>query len=77
MDDTRPVDGSSKMPDAHMDPIGPFEFGSALDFSAEYAAGFLMEVADESPEECFRRVESRARNTFDIGVKLSIRDEYG
>ena len=59
-----PVDGSSKMPDGHMDAIAPFDFGKLRDFSTGYVAGYLAEVADESAEECLPRADARARDSF-------------
>jgi len=64
-----PVDGSSKMPDGHMDAIAPFDFGKLRDFSASYAAGYLMEVADEDAETCRPRAENRVRNSFEEDLK--------
>lgn len=59
-----PVDGSSKMPDAHMDAIAPFDFDKMRDFSTSYVAGYLAEVADESAEACLPRADERARDPF-------------
>ena len=59
-----PVDASSKMPDNHMDAIAPFDFAKMRDFSTVYVAGFLAEVADESPQTCLPRAEDRARDDF-------------
>ena len=36
-----PVDGSSKMPDAHMDAIEPFDYSDLKPFSTAYLPGFL------------------------------------
>ena len=59
-----PVDGSSKMPDAHMDAIAPFDFGKMRDFSAGYLAGYLAEVPDETAEACLPRADKRVRDDF-------------
>ncbi len=64
-----PINGSSKMPDGHMDAIAPFDFNKMKDFSASYAAGYLMEVADESAEECRPRAEKRAVTSFEEDLK--------
>lgn len=65
-----PVDGSSRMPDAHMDAIAPFGLQDARPFSAGYAAGFLMEVPDESASGCETRSEARARHTFEAQLAV-------
>lgn len=70
-----PVDGSSKMPDGHMDAIAPFSFDKMQDFSASYAAGYLMEVADEDVNACEPRAEQRARTSFEQDLKADARKE--
>ena len=70
-----PVDGSSKMPDGHMDAISPFNFGQMKAFSAEYVAGFLMEVADEDAQTCQPRAEQRAVNSFESDLREDARRE--
>ncbi len=70
-----PVNGSSKMPDGHMDAISPFEFDQLRDFSASYAAGYLMEVADEDKEECGPRAVDRAVRSFSDDLKADARRE--
>ena len=67
-----PVDGSSKMPDAHMDAIAPFDFDNMRDFSTSYIAGYLTEVADESAQACLPRAEQRARNSLKNGLKEDV-----
>ena len=58
-----PVDGASKMPDAYMDAIEPFDYGGLEPFSLSYLPGFLADKYDVPAEECAPRVESRCRNT--------------
>ena len=70
-----PVDGSSKMPDGHMDAIAPFDFDQMRDFSASYAAGYLMEVADEGAEVCRPRAEQRAVRSFKDDLEADARRE--
>ncbi len=72
-----PVDGSSKMPDGHMDAISPFDFGKLRDFQASYAAGYLMEVADEDAQTCLPRAEGRARRSFEDDLKADAARERG
>lgn len=70
-----PVDGSSKMPDAHMDAIAPFSFDQMRDFSTSYIAGYLTEVPDESAEECMSRARNRAVNTFESDLSDDAKSE--
>ena len=54
-----PVDGSSKMPDAHMDSIEPFEYGELKPFALGYLPGFLADKYDEDAETCSKRANER------------------
>ncbi len=58
-----PVDGSRKMPDAHMDAIEPFDYSELKPFSAAYMPGFLAERYDVDVDECEERAKLRANNT--------------
>jgi len=60
-----PVDGSSKMPDTHMDAIEPFHYDKLTEFNAAYLAGYLAEISDEDEEECLDRAKTRCVNTFE------------
>jgi len=54
-----PVDGSSKMPDAHMDSIEPFDYGELKPFSTAYLPGFFADKYDEDAETCSKRANER------------------
>ena len=54
-----PVDGSSKMPDAHMDSIEPFDYSGLKPFSTAYLPGFLADKYDEDTETCAKRANER------------------
>lgn len=58
-----PVDASSKMPDAHMDAIEPYDYSELKPFSTAYLPGFLADKYDVEAEECSQRADERARNT--------------
>lgn len=58
-----PVDASSKMPDAHMDAIEPFDYSELKPFSAAYLPGFLADKYDVSVEDSSLRADERAQNT--------------
>ena len=70
-----PIDGSSKMPDAHMDAIAPFDLSAMRTFSTVYAAGYLMEVADESADACRPRAEKLARTSFEQDMDNDVIDQ--
>lgn len=54
-----PVDGSSKMPDAHMDAIEPFDYKELKPFSISYLPGYLAEKYDVSQQESEERAHKR------------------
>ena len=70
-----PIDGSSKMPDAHMDAIAPFDFSAMREFSTAYAAGYLMEVADESADTCRPHAEKLAKTSFQHDMENDVTDQ--
>jgi len=54
-----PVDGSSKMPDAHMDAIEPFNFAELTPFSTAYLPGYMADKYDMDAEACSKRANER------------------
>ena len=64
-----PVDASSKMPDAHMDSIEPFDYSQLTPFSTAYLPGFLADKYDVSVEESNQRADQRCINTLEDALK--------
>jgi len=58
-----PVDGSSKMPDDHMDAIEPFDYSELKPFSNAYLPGFYADKYDVGMEESSARADERAAQT--------------
>ena len=58
-----PVDGSSKMPNAHMDAIEPFDYSELKPFSTAYLPGFLADRYDEDSDACAERARTRMLNS--------------
>ena len=58
-----PADGSSKMPDAMMDAIEPFDYSELKPFSTAYLPGFLADIYDVPASEAATRAKNRACNT--------------
>ena len=58
-----PADGSTKMPDALMDAIEPFDYNDLKGFSTAYLPGFLADIYDVSAKEASERAVRRACNT--------------
>lgn len=67
-----PVDGSSKMPDAHMDAIEPFDYRELKPFSTAYLPGFLADRYDEDEEKCSARAIRRMENTTRAALRQTI-----
>ena len=58
-----PVDGSSKMPDAHMDAIEPFDYSDLKPFSSAYLPGYFADKYDVDEATCEKRASDRIRTS--------------
>lgn len=58
-----PVDGSSKMDDALMESIEPFDLSEAVDFQTAYLAGYLADRYDVDAESSIRRANARIKRS--------------
>ena len=54
-----PADGSSKMNDAYMEAIEPFDYSHGVDFATAYLSGYLADKYDVGSEEVRDRVNRR------------------
>ena len=63
-----PVDGSTKMPDAHMDAIEPFDYDEMVPFSVGYLPGYLTDRYDEDVDVCKQRATNRACRSCEDAV---------
>jgi len=70
--DRIPADGSSKMPDEHMDSIEPFDYSELKPFSVAYLPGFMADKYDVSAQDCAQRADERARNTARQAIMESV-----
>ena len=67
-----PVDASSKMPDAHMDSIEPFDYNDLRPFAMGYLPGFLADKYDEDAEFCSKRANERIVNSTEDVMRSTI-----
>lgn len=67
-----PVDGSSKMPDTHMDAIEPFDYSQMEPFSMAYLPGFMADKYDVDAEGSLGRAEERCRNSAIAAMEESV-----
>jgi len=58
-----PVDGSSKMDDAMMESIEPFDHSQAVDFQTAYLAGYLADKYDVDSQQSIERANQRVRKS--------------
>ncbi len=71
-----PVDASTKMPDAHMDAIEPYDYSELKAFSTAYLPGFLADVYDVSQQDSLPRIETRAQNSAGTELRKTVQG-YG
>lgn len=64
-----PADGSSKMPDAHMDSVEPFDYSELKDFSTAYMPGFLADKYDMDSQSCAERANNRIKNSTESTMR--------
>ncbi len=67
-----PVDGSTKMPDAHMDAIEPFDYSALVTFSTAYLPGYLADRYDEDEAACYARAEKRMTQSTTDALQATI-----
>lgn len=61
--DRVPVDGSTRMPDEHMDAIEPFDYSELVDFNVAYLPGYVTDRYDLDVKECDARARTRVEAT--------------
>lgn len=59
-----PVDGSTQMPDGHMDAIEPYDYSELKPFSTAYLPGFLADKYDVTAEDSAERADRRCENSI-------------
>jgi uncharacterized Zn finger protein (UPF0148 family) len=58
-----PVDGSTKMPDEHMDAIEPYDFRELQPFSTAYLPGYIADKYDVDAQAAEDRARTRAEGS--------------
>ena len=67
-----PADGSSKIEDALMEAIEPFNYHETKEFEMAYLSGFLSDKYDVNKAQVFPRVRNRAVNGSDQMLRSSM-----
>lgn len=71
-----PVDGSTKMDDALMESIEPFNIGEAMPFNNAYLAGYLADKYDVDLENSIPRANERVKESVVQGLYDTVRPRY-
>ncbi len=67
-----PVDGSSKMDDAYMDGIEPFNYSDIVDFNPGYLLGYMADKYDVDAQSCFPRAEMRVTRSTEDAFRATV-----
>ena len=67
-----PVDASSKMPDAYMESIEPFDYSQLKPFSAAFLPGYLADKYDVTVEDSNKRADERCIRSLDDAVQNTV-----
>ena len=66
-----PMDGSSKMDDAFMESIEPFDYTQLRDFDMAFLSGFLADKYDVPAEQGKERIRQRVENAIDAQLQTT------
>ena len=67
-----PVDGSTKMDDALMESIEPFDISGAVDFQSAYLAGYLADKYDVDAENSIQRANERIKRSTEDAFRSTV-----
>ena len=67
-----PVDGSTKMPDAHMDAIEPYNYDDMVPFSTAYLPGHFADKYDQDADACAPRASDRIMTSATDALRSTI-----
>lgn len=67
-----PVDGSTKMDDALMESIEPFDFKDAVDFQTAYLSGFFADKYDVDAQQSIERANQRIRTSTEEAFAATV-----
>jgi uncharacterized membrane protein YgcG/DNA-directed RNA polymerase subunit RPC12/RpoP len=67
-----PEDGASKISDAMMESVEPFDWSGAIPFQTAYLAGFIADKYDVEAEDCRGRANNRIANSADEAFRQTV-----
>ena len=68
-----PVDGSTKMEDALMESIEPFNLSGAVDFNSAYLAGYLADKYDVDSQQSISRANERIKRSTEDAFAATVK----
>ena len=68
-----PADASSKMDDAFMDGLEPFDYSELTDFTPSYMAGYFADKFDVNVDVCAPRAVNRVINSTKDALKSTVK----
>lgn len=71
-----PVDGSTKMDDALMESIEPFDVSQSVEFNNAYLAGYLADKYDVDLQSSIPRANERVKESVVEGLCRTVRSDY-
>ena len=71
-----PLDGETRVDDALMEAIEPFEFDALIPYDYRYLPGFYADRYDQSPQDLAERATKRGMDGIDKALKGSLRSTY-
>jgi DNA-directed RNA polymerase subunit RPC12/RpoP len=69
-----PVDGSTKMDDALMESIEPFDFSGAVDFQTAYLSGYFADKYDVDADQSIQRANERIQKSTEEAFAATVQD---
>ena len=71
-----PLDGETRIDDALMEAIEPFDFSALIPYDYRYLPGFYADKYDQSPQDLSARATKRAMNGITQSLKASLTGIY-
>ncbi len=71
-----PLDGETRVDDALMEAIEPFEFDALIPYDYRYLPGFYADRYDQSPQDLAERATKRGMDGIDKALKGSLKSTY-
>ena len=71
-----PLDGETRVDDALMEAIEPFDFKGLIPYDYRYLPGFYADRYDQSPQDLAARATKRGMEGIDKAIKDSLKGKY-